>query len=479
MAHIQKSLMVKTLKAHGVNQLDVVADMRAHGSHISRTALLDLIRYGLWPKKFNPESIRESFTRLLGEDNQEEISEMLKTAPRTVNATSAYQVLPLLAKYELSQADLLRAMKKTGITLSASALSQLLRHGKWPILIEAEQIKAAVEKFMNEHVSTHELSTMWNETETKKGKASKTTKTPSKPTLIFEQPEREMLYQKTMNHFKLTRHPFENEVHGIDDLFMSQSQRRVRESMVQASLNGSILAVTGECGAGKTELRKSFYDYANNHHPELLIIEAMVIDKKRLTAAMIFDALAEELQINSMPNGLENRARKVERTLKQSAKAGNKHVLVIEEAHDLSNAAIKHLKRICELSDGFNRLVSVILVGQPELEAKLSLSNFDIREFSYRCNIMTMQPLGSSVTDYIAHKLSRCNVDFKNIITPEAIEAIKQRLQGVVQYGITKSNGSKDMTYPLMVNTLLVKAMNEAASACEPVITDELIGMIK
>lgn len=478
MKQSNKSLIVKTLKAHGVNQLDMVADMRAHGSHISRTALLDLIRYGLWPKKINPESVRESFTRLLGEDNQEEIEEMLKTAPRVVNSTSAYQVLPLLAKYELSQADLLRAMEATGIKLSASALSQILRHSKWPVLIEAEQIKAAIEKFMSEHVSTNELMTMWNETQGKKGKKT-TIKKDVQPTLIFEQPEREMLYQKTMSHFKLTRHPFENEVHSIDDLFMSQSQRRVRESMVQASLNGSILAVTGECGAGKTELRKSFYDYANQHHPELLIIEAMVIDKKRLTAAMIFDALAEELQITSMPNGLENRARKVERALKQSAKAGNKHVLVIEEAHDLSNAAIKHLKRICELSDGFNRLVSVILVGQPELEAKLSLSNFDIREFSYRCNIMTMQPLGASVTDYIAHKLSRCNVDFKNIITPDAIDAIKQRLQGVVQYGITRSNGSKDMTYPLMVNTLLVKAMNEAASALEPIITAELIKDIK
>ena len=478
MEHINKSVIVKTLKAHGVNQLDVVADMRAHGSHISRTALLDLIRYGLWPKKINPESVRESFTRLLGEDNQEEIEEMLKTAPRVVNSTSAYQVLPLLAKYELSQADLLRAMEATGIKLSASALSQILRHSKWPVLIEADQIKAAIEKFMSEHVSTNELMTMWHETQAKKGKKT-TTKKDVQPTLIFEQPEREMLYQKTMNHFKLTRHPFENEVHSIDDLFMSQSQRRVRESMVQASLNGSILAVTGECGAGKTELRKSFYDYANQHHPELLIIEAMVIDKKRLTAAMIFDALAEELQITSMPNGLENRARKVERTLKQSAKAGNKHVLVIEEAHDLSNAAIKHLKRICELSDGFNRLVSVILVGQPELEAKLSLSNFDIREFSYRCNIMTMQPLGMAITDYIAHKLARCNVDYKAIISADAIEAIKQRLQGVVQYGITKSNGSKDMTYPLMVNTLLVKAMNEAASACEPIITAELVGMIK
>jgi type II secretory pathway predicted ATPase ExeA len=70
-------------------------------------------------------------------------------------------------------------------------------------------------------------------------------------------------------------------------------------------------------------------------------------------------------------------------------------------------------------------------------------------------------------------------VDYKNVITPDAIEAMKNKLQGEVQYGINKPKGSKDMTYPLMVNTLLVKAMNEAASACEPVITAELIGMIK
>lgn len=479
MAHIQKSLIVKTLKAHGVNQLDVVADMRAHGSHISRTALLDLIRYGLWPKKINPESIRESFTRLLGEDNQEEIKEMLKTAPRIVNATSAYQVLPLLAKYELSQADLLRAMKKTGITLSASALSQLLRHGKWPILIEGEQIKAAVEKFMSDHISTHELSTMWNETETKKGKATKT-KTPSKPTLIFEQPEREMLNQRTMQHFKLSRHPFQNEIHCVEDLFMSQQNRRIRESMVQASQNGSILAIIAECGAGKSEMRKCFYDYVNKNYPDLVVIEPTVINKKRLTSEMIFDAIAEELNITSMPNGLEKRSSKVRRTLINSSKARRKHVLIIEEAHLLSDDVFKQLKSISELDDGFNRLVSVILIGQTELQGKLSLTNLKIREFSLRCNVMTMQPLGIELTNYIDHKFARCNVDYKKVIEPDAIKAIKNRLEGVMDYGqINRSNDVKDMTYPLIVNTLLVTAMNEAASACEEIITAELIGEIK
>ena len=156
-----------------------------------------------------------------------------------------------------------------------------------------------------------------------------------------------------MSVFGLREHPFENEVHSIDDLYMSNNHLRVREAMVQASIRGSILAVVGECGAGKTEIRKGYYDYVSRHHPELVIVEPMVIDKQRLTSAMIFDALADELNITNMPRSLEQRARAVERALKRSVKANNRHVLVIEEAHDLTNAVFKQLKRICELSDGF------------------------------------------------------------------------------------------------------------------------------
>ena len=190
MPYSEKSLIVRTLKAHGINQLDVVADMNAHGAHISKTSLLNFIRYEQWPTRINPNDIRNSFTRLLGENNQEEIDEMLKAAPTGVNATAAYKVLPLLAKYNLQQADLRRAMEDTGVKLSPSAVSQLLRHGMWPKTIAAELIKAAIEKFMSEYVSTNELMTLWNETKTRntttKGHSTITPiKKAVKPTLIF------------------------------------------------------------------------------------------------------------------------------------------------------------------------------------------------------------------------------------------------------------------------------------------------------
>jgi type II secretory pathway predicted ATPase ExeA len=477
-----KSLIVRTLKAHGINQLDVVADLNDHGTHISKTSFLNFIRHDQWPTRTNPEAIRNSFIRLLGEDNKEEIEEMLKAAPTGVNATAAYQVLPLLTKYNLQQADLRRAIEVTGVKLSPSAVSQLLRHGVWPKLIEEELIKAAIEKFMSEHVSTNELLTMWNETKAKKGKA--TTKKAAlkvvEPILILELPEPEMLNPNTMKHFGLSRHPFDgNEINCEADLFMSDQQTLLREAMVQASIGGSILAVTGESGAGKTEIRKGFLDYINRNHPELLVIEPEIIDKSLLTSEMIYVALADELGMNKIPQGLEQRARAIKRALKNSLKAGNKHVLLIEEAHDLTDNVIKYLKRIWELSDGFHKLISIVLIGQPELEQKLSPSNYNVREFSRRCNMMRLPPLGHNLGDYITHKLARCHVDVAKVIDAPAIMAIKERLQGKVSYGVARAATSQDMTYPLIVNNFLINAMNEAAEVGESLITTELIKELK
>ncbi|MFP4733744.1 AAA family ATPase, partial [Pasteurella multocida] len=81
------------------------------------------------------------------------------------------------------------------------------------------------------------------------------------------------------------------------------------------------------------------------------------------------------------------------RVLKDSARAGNQHVLIIEEAHSLPVPTLKHLKRFFELEDGFKKLLSIVLVGQPELKLKLSERNFEVREVVQRCEIVTLEPL--------------------------------------------------------------------------------------
>ena len=62
------------------------------------------------------------------------------------------------------------------------------------------------------------------------------------------------------------------------------------------------------------------------------------------------------------------------------------------------------------------------------------------------------------VGDYLKHKFSRINVDINTIFTSSAIDAIGLRL--------TQSTRDKrliSMTYPLIVNNLVIKILNQAA----------------
>ena len=81
-----------------------------------------------------------------------------------------------------------------------------------------------------------------------------------------------------------------------------------------------------------------------------------------------------------MRSSQEAKARQAQKMLAESSRAGNSHVLVIEEAHDLSIQTLKVLKRFWELEDGFKRLLAIILIGQPELKLRLDQMRLLVKE---------------------------------------------------------------------------------------------------
>ena len=62
----------------------------------------------------------------------------------------------------------------------------------------------------------------------------------------------EMLSPAAKRHFNLFRDPFEDDVQGPDDIYLSADQRYIREAMFQACRQGGwLMAVCGEPGSGK------------------------------------------------------------------------------------------------------------------------------------------------------------------------------------------------------------------------------------
>lgn len=285
--------------------------------------------------------------------------------------------------------------------------------------------------------------------------------------------ETEMLTPQAKKLFSLFRDPFTDDVQGPDDVFLSADQRYIREVLFATARHGGFVAVAGESGSGKTTLRRDLLDRIQREALPVVAIQPRVIDKGVLTASAICHAILDDLNPGAkVPRSLEAQARHVERALTESSRAGNSHVLIIEEAHDLNIQTLKYLKRFWELEDGFKKLLAIILVGQPELKAKLDeRRNYEAREVIRRCEIAELMPLDSVLEDYLRLKFKRVGADYNAIFGADAADGIRARLTRPGK----SARDTISMVYPLTVNRLVVRAMNLAAQIGAPSITAELV----
>lgn len=386
----------------------------------------------------------------------------------------------LLAQQGLSQVNLCNALTLIDGTIPSEAtVSQIIRRDIWPRRTPKAFLKKQIDDFLRTHeVPEHEISTALEIDDdpdgyaARPGKTRRSTGTTAPVISEIQLPENEMLSQQAKRHFKLFNDPFIDDVKGPDDVYLSEDQRYIREAMYYAAKNGGFLAVIGESGAGKSTLRKDLIDRITRQGEPITVIQPRIIDKGRLTAGAICDAIIEDVSSEAPKRTLEAKARQIERLLTGSGRSGNAHVLIIEEAHDLTVATLKYLKRFWELEDGFKRLLGIVLVGQPELKGALDLRrNWDAREVINRCEIAELHPLNGNLEDYIRAKLKRVGKSLGDIFHPEAFDAIRTRLQIPGRsLGATVS-----MMYPLVVNNTVSKAMNLAAEIGEEKVNAEII----
>src|SRR5690606_10880229 len=189
---------------------------------------------------------------------------------------------------------------------------------------------------------------------------------------------KQVLTQQARQLLGLIRDPFVDP-QSSQQLFMSPEIRHVREALYQVTRYGTFLAIVGESGSGKSTIRKDLHVRLANDSKDVVIIEPYIIGMvdndrrgKTLKAADIATAIMESVAPGTpIPASSERRFSKVHQMLKESHRMGNRHVLIIEEAHSLPIATLKHLKRFYELEDGFEKLLSIVLIGQTELGQKL------------------------------------------------------------------------------------------------------------
>ncbi len=412
-----------------------------------------------------------------------------------------------------SQADLARAIK-----LSAGTVSLLAKHGTWPRGSEmCAQIRDRVPAFLITHGAPIEWARTTFDQAPAEGRGvdrlqvtpqerrpnwarcrSYFQPMPSSRTADID-PDRNFFTREDLHmllrhhtlssaarkHFNVLSDPFVNEMREHTDVFETDDIRYVRSAMRHTAKHGGMLAVVAESGGGKSTLRQDLIDWVNLAGEPITVIEPYVLGMeenerrgKALKAADLTGAVIRAVATGTaLRQGLQDRADQMHKVLKGSAQVGRKHVLIIEEAHALAVPTLKHLKRFYELQDGFKKLLAIILIGQTELEHKLSEHNPEVREVVQRCEMVKLPPLDNHVEGYLRHKAKRADLDFDRIFEPDAVEAIRAMLRQTVTESRRGQRVAREQSlcYPLAINNLVTRAMNEAVKIGAPKVGAALI----
>ncbi|CAI8880296.1 ExeA family protein [Pseudomonas brassicacearum] len=369
------------------------------------------------------------------------------------------------------------------LNLSCATIAQLVNHNLWPRRLDGEVLRGRIRGFLAESgVNDAAMADAFDEADQSyantAGSALVKRPTGEEESMLLP---KQVLQPATRKAFGLFRDPFD-ELQCAQDMWVSPEIRYVREAMYQTARHGGFLAVEGESGAGKSTLRRDLVNRIAENNDPVMIIEPYVLASedndakgKSLKSTHIAESMMAAIAPLSKPKSSpEARFAQVHKALKESHAAGYRHCLVLEEAHSLPVPTLKHLKRILELEVGFTKLVSIIMIGQPELGVKLSERNADVREVVQRCERVKLMPVGHSrLGEFLTFRFDRVGKVLGDVIDEGAIEAIAARLSQPSRHG--GRDGTVSLLYPLAIGNLVIAAMNLAAQLGVPKVTADVV----
>jgi type II secretory pathway predicted ATPase ExeA len=393
------------------------------------------------------------------------------------------QTTPLRRLLGQHHIKLAHAAKACG--LSVGAFNKLVNLGQWPKdAVRCERIKQSLQALLPVDLALVTLSLPGPESHIhpEATEALSQRATPEKETDMLLQ--KQSLSGAAREHFGIIRHPFDQDVTEARDIWASKHIRYIRESIWQAAKHGgAFIGLIGESGSGKTTLVADFKDRLQREGKNVVIIEPSVLymednDSKgrTLKSAQIIEAIVSTLApTEKLRRSPEARDRQMRQLLTSGYRSGQRHVLLIEEAHCMPTHTLKHLKRFLELLDGLAPLLSIVLVGQPELRQRLGVHNANVREVAQRIEFIELHALDNDLAAYLKFKFERVELDVNKVLAPNAIDALRERLTFGKRATAQGKPTAVSLSYPLAVANAVIAAMNAAAALGAPVVDAAIV----
>jgi len=205
-------------------------------------------------------------------------------------------------------------------------------------------------------------------------------------------------------------------------------QEALNTLLVSLQMGEGFIKVTGEVGTGKTLLcRKLLRELAADER-----FFSAYIPNPALTPSTLRFALADELGVSYHRNMGQHRVMQMinDRLVEERA-AGRQVVLIIDEAQALPEDCLEAIRLLTNLETEKNKLLQVVLIGQPELDTHLGEPS--VRQLRQRITFAYhLAPMDNkAVSGYLLHRLAVAGYAGPRLFNPALTREIHKVCKGV------------------------------------------------
>lgn len=241
-------------------------------------------------------------------------------------------------------------------------------------------------------------------------------------------------------------------------LYLSESHKEALAHLVYAvQEKKGFVVITGEVGTGKTTLVQTLLGRMNGSTRT-----AFLFNPKLDTNSEFLHSICEDLEIKVEKGTKGDYLLHLNNFLMDCYTKQVNVVLIVDEAQTLSPQLLEEVRLLTNLETPESKLLQVVLVGQPELDATLDLPQF--RPLKQRISVRyRLQPLDPrEMKEYIRRRLRVAGARTTYLFTPKALKRIYRYSKGI----------------PRLINIVCDNALINGYASEKKVIGDDIISEV-
>jgi general secretion pathway protein A len=228
-----------------------------------------------------------------------------------------------------------------------------------------------------------------------------------------------------LDYYGLTEAPFRL-TPDADFLFMSRAHARAKAYMDYTVLSrDGFVVVTGEIGAGKTTLINKL---VAELPADVLVAK---IFQTQLNETEFLQAVLTEFGTETFGSGKVELLNQINEFLIDMYRQNRRVLLIIDEAQNLSDTVLEEVRLLSGLETNKDKLLSIILAGQPELAQVVDSPRFEQLAQRVRLRFHLGALSLEEAQDYIRHRLRVAGVTDRELFTEDAFPLIYEYTGGI------------------------------------------------